>query len=151
MSTKLSEHFTLAEATFSETGTRKGLTNEPDAEALTRMVATAAEMERVRTLLGYGIHVNSWFRSPDVNAAVGSSGTSDHLRGYAVDFTCPKFGTPLDICKAIAASGIEFSQLIWEGTWVHIAFNPAKIHKREVLTAHFAPGRKPHYTVGIPK
>jgi hypothetical protein len=147
---KLSEHFSLAEATFSEAGTRKGLINEPDAAALVHMLEAAKEMERVRDLLGRGIHVNSWFRSPDVNAAVGSSSTSDHLKGFAIDFTCPAFGTPLEVCKTIVASSIEFSQLIWEGTWVHISFNPARIHKREVLTAHFAPGRKPHYTKGLP-
>ena len=147
---KLSEHFTLAEATFSSTAERKGIRNEASADDIKRMVEAAKSMEGVRSLLGYGIHIDSWLRNLELNRAIGSSDTSDHIDGFAIDFTCNAYGTPLAVCKAIVASGIEFSQLIWEGTWVHISFNPAKIHKREVLTAHFEKGKKTTYTKGLP-
>lgn len=147
--TKLSEHFTLAEATFSDTAVRKGLSNEPQVDTIKRMVEAAKGMERVRSLLGHSIRVSSWFRSLYVNRAVGSSDKSDHVLGYAIDFTCPAYGTPLDVCKAIVASNIAFSQIIWEGTWVHISFNPESINRRQVLTAVFVPGKKTKYLPGL--
>ena len=143
---KLSEHYTLEEATFSETALRKGIANVPDDATLARMQITAIGMERVRSLLGYRIHVNSWLRNLLVNRAVGSKDSSDHVLGYAVDFTCPDYGTPLEICKTLVASDVNFSQVINEGRWVHIAFNPAK--ERSVLTAHFVNGQVT-YTKGL--
>ncbi len=71
---------------------------------------------------------------------------SAHVTGNAADFICPAFGVPLDIVKKIAASGVKFDQLIQEGTWVHISFDPAM--RQEVLTAHFVDG-KATYQSGI--
>lgn len=105
--------------------TETGLANIPNNTQLARLTATAQAMEAVRKLLGHPIRVNSGFRSPSVNRAVGGSPTSAHAIGYAVDFVCPKFGDPMAICKAIVASGIKFDQLIMEkNRWVHISFDP---------------------------
>lgn len=147
---RLSPNFTLEEATLSQTATRLHIDNQPDAETLANMEQAAEGMELVRSLLGYSIHVNSWLRVLRLNRAIGSKDTSDHVRGWAIDFTCPQFGTPLEICRAIVASEIEFSQLIFEGTWVHISFNPAKIDNREVLTARFDAMGRASYTRGLP-
>ena len=81
-----------------------------------------------------------------VLAAIGGSSTSAHCRGEAVDFTAPAFGTPKEICKAIIKSGIVFDQLIFEGAWVHIAFDATP--RRSVLTAHFGNGATT-YTQGV--
>jgi len=89
------------------------------------MEKTAAHMERVRAALGNkSIHVNSFYRSPAVNAAVGSKSTSQHLLGEAVDFICPAFGTPVEICRKLIELHdlIRFDQLILEHSWVHISF-----------------------------
>ena len=103
-------------------------------------------MERVRELLGnVAIKVNSAYRSPAVNKAVGGSKTSAHTLGYAVDFTA--YGhTPLTIANTLAKSDLKFDQLIYEGTWVHISFDPKM--RREVLTAKFKDG-KATYLKGI--
>ena len=56
-----------------------------------------------------------------LNQAVGGSRTSAHLEGLAADFTAPAFGSPLEVIRKIAASGIEYDQLIYEyGSWVHL-------------------------------
>ena len=121
----LSEHFTLEEATFSDTAVRQGINNQPDAKQLENMKTAAQGMEKVRALLGKGIHVNSWLRLPEVNVAVGGSKISSHMDGWAIDFTCAGFGDPLAVCKAIEASGIKFDQMIHEyGRWTHISFAP---------------------------
>jgi len=123
--TQLSPHFTLEEFTVSETAAQLGLSNQPTAEMLQRLKHTAAQLEHVRALLGKPIHVNSAYRSPAVNAAVGGVPNSAHAQAYAVDFTCAGFGTPYEVCKKIAASKIKFDQLIHEKrVWIHLSFDP---------------------------
>ncbi len=121
----LSPHFTLAELTVSETAARMGLDNDPPPEVIERLRHTALGLEAVRVRLGAPIIVSSGFRSLEVNRALGSKDTSDHLRGDAADFICPGFGSPSTIVSALKDSGIQFDQLIEEfGRWVHISFGP---------------------------
>ena len=145
---QLSEHFTLLEATTSQTALRRGLNNTPTPAILATMIVTASHMESVRTLLGGAIHVSSWLRMPSLNRAIGGSDTSQHCYGEAVDFTCPTFGTPREVALAIIKSGIEFDQLIFEGTWVHISFTSRRKMRRQVLTATFS-ARGTSYSAGI--
>lgn len=132
----LSEHFTLEELVFSSTAARLGINNSANGDIITALTIAAIGMEQVRSLLGNNpIHVDSGYRCPALNKAVGGASNSAHMQGYAVDFFCAEFGTPIDIITAIMASAIAFDQLIQEGTWVHISFAPTMRH--QVLTAHF--------------
>ena len=145
--TKLSEHFTLEELTFSATAQRKQIDNKPPAEVLENMKRLAAGLEEVRAVLGNNpMRINSGYRSPKLNRAVGGARLSAHMAGYAADFVCPDFGSPLKIVKALAATGIQFDKLIQEGTWVHISFAPEA--RRQLLTAHFGPNGT-SYTAGV--
>ena len=145
--TKLSEHFTLEELTFSATAQRKQIDNNPPAEVLENMKRLAAGLEEVRAALGNKpMRINSGYRSPKLNRAVGGARLSAHMAGYAADFVCPDFGSPLKIVKALAATGIQFDKLIQEGTWVHISFAPEA--RRQLLTAHFGPNGT-SYTAGV--
>jgi hypothetical protein len=122
----LSEHFTLEEATFSDTAIRQGIDNQPDDKQLENMKIAAEHLEKVRALLGKGINVNSWLRLPVLNVAVGGSKISSHMDGWAIDMTCAGFGNPYAVCKEIESSGIKFDQMIHEyGRWTHISFAPA--------------------------
>lgn len=126
----LSKHFTLAEATNSYTAAKQGINNQPNYDQLQALKHSAAGMECVRNLLGHPISPSSWLRVPELNSAIGGSETSDHMSGYAVDFACPKFGSPADVVKAIQSSSIVYDQLILERVggkeWVHISFAPAQ-------------------------
>jgi len=141
---QLSEHWSLADAEESATATRLGIDNSVPAEAAEHCRTTAAGLEQIQSQLQsqkqrqLKLRINSWYRSPELNAAIRGSKTSAHMEGLAADFTCPEFGTVLEIIEAILASEIEFDQLIYEGKWVHISFAPALRH--QVLTAHFTPG-----------
>lgn len=126
MRAKPSVNFTWKEVTVSETADARGISNQPHAEDLPAILHTAAQMEAVRRLLNDNpVVVNSWYRNEDVNRLVGGVPNSAHRLGYAVDFTCAGFGDVTAVCKAIAASGLQYDQLIWEyGSWVHISFSP---------------------------
>lgn len=136
----LSEHFTLEEGQFSSTAVRLCLSNTPDQGAVESMQQAAIGMELVRHALGdKPLHVDSWYRCPALNRAVGGAANSAHMYGWAVDFICPAFGTPYQVVNALVArSELRFDQLIQEGNWVHISFDPK--YRRQILTAHFGPG-----------
>ncbi len=120
----LSPHFTLAEFTVSDTAERKGIDNTPPPDVMPALQKTAQGMEAVRIRLGGApILVTSGYRSLELNRAIGSRDTSQHVKGEACDFICPRFGTPRMVVDALKDSGIEFDQLILEfGRWVHISF-----------------------------
>ena len=120
MTTPLTAHFSLEELTHSDTAVAHGVANTPDQEARRALVVLARGLEEVRTCLdAYPVKIND-----------GWVGHSAHQSGYAADFTCKVFGSPYDVACAIAKSGIAFDQLIQEGTWVHISFDPAMRHQR---------------------
>lgn len=125
--TYLSPHFTLEELTLSETAERLGLDNVPPPAVLETLKRTAMGLESVRVRLGGApILVSSGYRAPAVNRAVGGSPNSQHMRGQAVDFIAPRFGTPRAIVDALAESDVPYDQCILEfGRWVHISFSDA--------------------------
>jgi putative chitinase len=135
---KLSRYFTLGEFIESDTATRLHIDNTPSAAIVTALTDTAQRMDQVRDLLGGPIQVLSGYRSPALNTAIHGAHNSAHMTGHAVDFVCRSFGTPLQICQKIVASGIKFDQLIQEGTWVHISFDPQM--RNQTLTASFSNG-----------
>jgi hypothetical protein len=129
----LSKSFTLEALTFSQTSVRKGIDNTPNDEQIANLTELAQSLERVQSLLGHPLHISSAFRSPKVNAAVGGSVTSAHMEGYAADIRCEAFGSPLEICKAIAGSDIPFDQVIYEyKSWCHFSCDPRM--RKETLT-----------------
>ena len=122
---KLSEHFTLEELTHSEIAERQGLDNTPNADVKANLTRLARFLEEIRRVLGRPIMVNSAYRSPEVNTAVGSKPTSQHCIGCAADIKVPGL-TPDNIVKEILKTNLEYDQLIREfDSWVHISI-PSK-------------------------
>ena len=143
----LSAHFSLDELTASQEATRHNIDNTPSEKVVENLRMLATLLEQVRELLGSrSIRISSGYRSLALNRHIGSNDTSAHLRGYAADFTCPSFGTPLAVAKEIAESNLKFDQLIYEQNWIHISCDPK--NRRQLLTARFING-KAHYTTGI--
>ena len=144
---QLSKNFKLNEFTASQTATRKGIDNTPAAPIIERLRMLANTLEQVRALLGNNsIRISSGYRCLALNRAIGSGDTFAHVQGYAVDFTCPSFGTPKEVANKIAESDIKFDQIIYEGTWIHLSVDPR--NRRDVLTATFKNG-KATYSKGI--
>jgi hypothetical protein len=138
---KLTENFSLAEMIKSETALRQGLDNTPGEEELENLRKLAENvLQPVRDAYGKGVKVNSGFRHPDVNAAVGGSRTSDHCKGQAADIEIPGVANA-DLAQWISEN-LEFRQLILEfytpgipdSGWVHVSYVEGD-NKKQVLTA----------------
>lgn len=133
---QLTEHFSLAELVRSSMAINRGIDNTPPPELMPNIRALAEGLERVRAVLGHPIFVTSGYRCRALNQLVGGVQDSDHTKGLAADIQCQRFGTPLEICRAIADSGIEVDQLIHEfGRWCHVSFPaPGALPRHQHLT-----------------
>ena len=137
---RLSANFTLAEFTKSQTALRKGLDNTPGEQHLINAKALFENVvQPVRDHFGVTV-INSGYRGPALNEAVGGSSKSQHCKGQAADIECP--GTPnYDVAKYIQ-DNLDFDQLILEfytpgipdSGWVHVSYNPDG-NRKSVLTA----------------
>lgn len=119
MPTKLSPNFTLEELTITN---HREFDNTPNADQINNLERLAKLLEEVKKVLGgKPVMVNSGFRSPQVNAAVGSKPTSQHCLGCAADIRVPGM-TPDQVVRAIRDSDIQYDQLIREfDSWTHIS------------------------------
>lgn len=141
---RISANITYAEATKSQTATRLGIANVPTPGALANMRRLGERIFEVvrRDVAGNRpLAITSFYRSEDVNAAVGGSATSQHTKGEAMDIDADAFGNGTN--RAIfdyIRNNLEFDQLIWEfGTssnpdWVHVSLR-ATGNRRQVLRA----------------
>jgi hypothetical protein len=141
----LSANFTLKELTKSDTATRLGLDNTPDEQALENL-KTLCEMvlQPVREHFGKSVTVNSAYRSPESNAAVGGSKTSDHCKGMAADIEIVGVANA-DLAQWIM-DNLEYTQLILEfytpgipdSGWVHVSYDPNNLKKQELTATKVA-------------
>ena len=123
---QLTQSFSLEALIHSETAARRGIDNSPAGDVIVNLKRLAEGLEAVQSLLGHSIQISSGYRCPELNAAVGGAGKSQHTQGLAADIVCPHFGSPIDIARAIMASNIAFDQCINEwGRWVHVSFSAA--------------------------
>ena len=129
----LSEHFTQAELTLSETAARRGIDNTPDVFTLANLKTLAGELEKVRALVGRPVNVTSGYRSPALNKAIGGAINSAHMQGLAADINVNGY-TPRQLALKIRDSDLMFDQLILEyDNWVHFGLSLGA-PRRELLT-----------------
>lgn len=152
----LSPNFTLAELSFSATATRKKLDNTPsDKNTANLILLCTGLLQPIRDIVAKPITVNSGYRSPSVNLAVGGSVTSAHRFGYAADINCYAYGSSKQfaefIVKELRARNIKFDQIILEfNQWVHVAiYNQQKQQRGQVLTARTMPNGRTEYLSGL--
>src|ERR1700761_2786894 len=120
MSDQLTPHFSLAELTTTSTGLDN--TPPPGSPALAALQHLAEFLERVRAEVCHNtpLHIDSAYRSPAVNAAVGGVPNSAHEQGHAAD-TIPDasagFGSIYDYAVAIkdwaTKNAVAFDQIIF--------------------------------------
>jgi len=139
---RISKHISYKEATFSQTATRKNIDNTPNEEVLCRMKAVAENIfEPLRAHVGGPIKINSFYRSINLNVAIGGAKSSQHTRGEAIDID-DTFGhmSNKDMFEFIKDE-LDFDQLIWEfgddnnPAWLHVSYVSNENNRRRVLKA----------------
>lgn len=120
------KYFTIKELTKSSTAEDKGIDNTPTQEVERNLTALVDNvLDGVREIYGKPITVNSGYRCPELNKAVGGSATSDHVKGFAADITGGSKEENERLFNIIKHN-FHFSQLIDEKnfSWVHVSYNP---------------------------
>ena len=139
---KITEHITYSEACHSFTAKRLGIPNTPSEYQMWNMVVLATEVfEPLRKWVGGPIKINSFFRSPDLNRAIGGSSKSQHCEGRAIDLD-DVYGhkTNAEMFDYISKN-LDYDQLIWEfgddnnPDWVHVSYVDHDTNRKRNLRA----------------
>ena len=142
----LSEHMTLAELCKTNTGI-ENVPSEAQVENLKRVCRWLERLRRRWNDLyaddgGVGMEepliINSGYRSPAVNKAVGGAPTSNHLTGCAVDIRVAGLEQLLRYAVILLdisdESGEDFDELLLERKgavmWLHFAVRPSGNRRR---------------------
>ena len=149
----ISEHISYKEGVYSITAIRKGIDNTPDDDQLSNMELVAEEVfEPLRNYVGGPIKINSFFRCPELNTAIGGSHKSQHCKGQAIDID-DNYGrvTNAEMYHFIKEH-LDFDQLIWEfgdddnPNWIHVSYVSSEDNRNRCLKAYRDKG-KTKYTV----
>ena len=149
----ISKHISYKEAVYSNTAVRRGIDNTPTDDHLHFMEIIAEEIfEPLRAYVGGPIKINSFYRCPELNTAIGGSATSQHCKGQAMDID-DTFGrmTNAEMYYWIKEH-LDFDQMIWEfgdddnPNWVHVSYVSPEKNRNRCLKA-YREGGKTKYKV----
>jgi len=144
----ISKHISDKEGIYSNTAIRRGIDNTPNEEQLSNMRLIADRIfEPLRVYVNGPIKINSFFRSPKLNKAIGGSSKSQHCHGQAIDLD-DTFGemTNAEMYEFIKTH-MDFDQLIWEfgdsnnPAWVHVSYVSPEENRNRCLKAYKKNGR----------
>ena len=151
---KISKNITYKEAIHSNTAKRLGIKNEPNDEQIGNMF-TIAEMifQPLRSYVGGPIKITSFFRSPDLNRAIGGSKSSQHMKGQALDLD-DVYGhkTNAEMYHWIK-DNLDFDQLIWEfgddnnPNWIHVSYVDKQENRNRCLKAYKEKGKTKYMVI----
>jgi len=139
----ISKHISDKESVYSRTALRLGIDNTPTVKHKDNMIKLAEEVfEPLRAYVGGPIKINSFYRSPELNKAIGGSSKSQHCHGQAIDID-DTFGrmTNAEMFNFIREN-LDYDQMIWEfgdddnPDWVHVSYVSPEDNRQRCLLAY---------------
>lgn len=127
------KYFSIEELCRSTTAEKEGIRNVPgEKEKLNLKQLVDNVLDPLRERYGKPITVNSGYRCPELNKAVGGSSTSDHMIGCAADITAGSKEENKKLFNLVQELGLPFKQLIDEKgfSWVHVSYESNNIRKQ---------------------
>tara|TARA_R100001224_G_scaffold94066_1_gene63469 strand:- start:65 stop:520 length:456 start_codon:yes stop_codon:yes gene_type:complete len=150
----ISKHISDREGVYSITATRRGIDNTPDKEHLDNMKLLAEKIfEPLRKWVGGPIRINSFYRGPELNKAIGGSSKSQHCKGQAMDIDdtgCHKTNAEM---YAWIKDNVDFDQMIWEfgddenPNWVHVSYVSPEENRNRCLKAYKENGKTKYMVI----
>ena len=150
----ISEHITYKEGVYSITALRLGLNNDPTKNHLANMELLAEKIfEPLRKHVNGPIKINSFYRGPELNKAIGGSSKSQHCEGRVMDID-DNYGymTNAQMFEYIK-NNLSFDQMIWEfgnsdnPDWVHVSYVNEEANRNRCLLAYKDENNKTKYKV----
>ena len=148
----ISEHISYKEGVYSITALRLGLNNDPTKAHLTNMELLAEKVfEPLRKHENGPIKINSFYRGPELNKAIGGSANSQHCKGQAIDIDdVYGYMSNADMYEFIK-NNLSFDQMIWEfgnsdnPDWVHVSYVNEEANRNRCLLAYKDENNKTKY------
>ena len=154
MSARISKHISLKEATRSNTAQRLGIDNFPTNDVLIKMQLIANKIfEPLREYVDCPIYISSFYRSPELNTAIGGSKNSQHCKGEAIDLDDVYSKVKNKVFFNYIKENLDFDQLIWEfgdeqnPAWVHVSYKE-KGNRNRILKAIKEKGKTKYINKG---
>ena len=151
---RLTKHVSYKEGVHSITALRLGLNNDPSDAHLQNMILLSEKIfEPLRVHVGGPIKINSFYRGPELNAAIGGSAKSQHCHGQAMDID-DTYGNASnkEMFNWIKAN-LDYDQMIWEfGTdenpdWVHVSYVDPGSNRNRCLKAYREDGKTKYMVI----
>jgi zinc D-Ala-D-Ala carboxypeptidase len=151
---KISKNISYKEGVYSITADRLGLENKPTEEHLANMKELAEKVfQPLRLWVNAPIKINSFYRSPELNKAIGGSSKSQHCQGQAMDID-DTYGhaTNADMFMYIREN-LDFDQMIWEfgddknPNWVHVSYVSPEDNRNRCLKAYRENGKTKYMVI----
>ena len=151
---KISKHVSYKEGVYSITALRLGLKNDPSDVHLSNMRLIAEKVfEPLREFVGGPIKINSFYRGPELNKAIGGSAKSQHCHGQAIDID-DTFGHKTNAqMYYFIKSELDFDQMIWEfgndgnPNWVHVSYVSPDKNRNRCLKAYKENGKTKYMVI----
>ena len=150
----ISKNISYKEGVYSNTAIRRGIDNIPNEDQLSNMKLLAEKVfQPLREWVGKPIKINSFFRSPELNTAIGGSGKSQHCKGQAIDID-DTFGyvSNAEMYHWIKEN-LDFDQMIWEfgdddnPNWVHVSYVSPEKNRNRCLKAYKDKGKTKYMVI----
>ena len=151
---RLTKHVSYKEGVHSITALRLGLKDDPSDDHLQSMILLSEKIfEPLRMHVGGPIKINSFYRGPELNKAIGGSAKSQHCHGQAMDID-DTYGhaSNKEMFNWIKAN-LDYDQMIWEfGTdenpdWVHVSYVDPGSNRNRCLKAYREDGKTKYMVI----
>ena len=151
---RLSKHVSYKEGVHSITALRLGLKNDPTDAHLENMKLICEKVfEPLRTHVGGPIKINSFYRGPELNKAIGGSAKSQHCHGQAIDIDDTYGHASNAAMFDWIRANLDYDQMIWEfGTdenpdWVHVSYVDPGSNRNRCLKAYREDGKTKYMVI----
>lgn len=128
----ISKNFSFREFEHSDTAERKGIANVittvPVRDSIKALVDEV--LQPLRTVWGKSLIINSGYRCPELNKAVGGVPTSQHVKGEAADVASDD---PYALAQLACDLRLPYDQMILYPTFVHFSHRLEGEQRRQIL------------------
>ena len=145
---KISKHVSYREGVYSITALRLGLNNDPSDAHLQNMKLLSEKIfEPLRMYVNGPIKINSFYRGPELNKAIGGSAKSQHCHGQAMDIDDTYGHMSNATMYKWIKENLDYDQMIWEfgddnnPAWVHVSYVDPGSNRNRCLKAYREDGK----------
>lgn len=131
----MGKYFSIEELCKSDTAKARGINNTPSEKVKTNLeLLINFILDPLRERYGKPIYVNSGYRCPALNKAVGGVANSQHLTGEAVDIDVHSKEGNKELMRLIQEMNLPYDQVIDEAnlSWVHVSYSQER-QRRQIL------------------